>query len=119
VYSGYAYDTIRDWVASEPGLIDALISEPYLESMPQTLALRGSDNQKLHLLTALGAERFAGYDRTLQTADRRFDVMFDPDGTVWLAGIPTRVDFERFRRAVETSGNSMVLSASPSGEVPA
>lgn len=116
VYSGHAYDAIREWVASEPGLIDALISEPYQESMPQTLALRGSDNQELHLLTALGNERYAGYDRTLEAADRRFDVMFDQDGTVWLAGIPTRVDFARFRRAVETSGNFMVVSASPSGE---
>lgn len=118
VYSGYQYEALAGWLEAAPGLIDALVSEPYDERAPQTLALRGSDNQRLHLLTDLGRERFAGFDRVAEAEDRRFDVMFDPDGTVWLAGIPTRVDLGRFRRALEDAGHSVVLSAATPGGAP-
>ena len=37
---------------------DALITYPFELAVPQTLALRGSDNQWLWFLTALGRKRF-------------------------------------------------------------
>ena len=74
---------------------DALITDPYDPSTPQTLALRGSDNQRLHLLTTLGRERLSGYARPLQPTDRALDVHVTEDGEVWLAGIPRRGDLDR------------------------
>ncbi len=103
VYSGHPYETISLLIDGMPGLIDALISDPYIADGPQTLALRGSDNQRLHCLTPLGATRFAAL-ATAPLADRALDVMFDDDGSVWLAGIPRRGDWERLQRQLLARG---------------
>jgi len=92
------------------GLIDALIADPFDLTASQTLALRGSDNQRLVLLTPLGRERFAGYDRLAGVGDRSVDVMFDENGEVWLAGIPARDDFRRLRRVLQSAGAQVSIS---------
>ena len=110
VYSGYPSERITDYLARMDGLIDALISDPYYNNVPQTLALRGSDNQRLHLLTALGAVRFASYERSLTDADRTLDVMFDDDGTVWMAGIPRQGDLHRLASLLHQDGHRVWTS---------
>lgn len=92
------------------GLIDALIADPFDETAPQTLALRGSDNQRLVPLTALGRERFADYERPADARDRTVDVMFDANGEVWLAGIPARNDFRRLQRLLQETGATVAIS---------
>ena len=62
VYSGYALERLARPLADLEGLIDALITDPFVLDAPQTLPIRGSDNQRLHRLTALGRSRFADYD---------------------------------------------------------
>lgn len=116
VYSGHPMEAISRWLAVAKGLIDALISDPYLTGAPQTLPLRGSDNQRLHLLTALGRRRFAAYQQPAGAPARRFDVMFDPDGEVFLAGIPARGDLARLRGVLGAAGHSAWLSQA-AGEV--
>lgn len=64
------------------------------------LALRGSDNQRLHCLTPLGEARFGSFRDALSDKSA-LDVMFDDDGAVWLAGIPRRGDWERLQRRLE------------------
>lgn len=108
VYSGHTFRELTPWLAQSPGLIDALMSEPYVEAAPQTMALRGSDNQVLHLLTDLGQTRFDAMVTT--PTGRRFDAMFDTDGAVWLAGIPGRDDFRRFRDVLRQAGHHVVTS---------
>jgi anaerobic ribonucleoside-triphosphate reductase activating protein len=110
VYSGYAFEEIMGEVAGMKGLFDALISDPFKHEERQTLPLRGSDNQRLHLLTPLGEARFAHFNHPLQTATARFDVMVDEDGTTWLAGIPGREDFARLQDALAELGHEAVLS---------
>ncbi len=105
VYSGYPRERIADHLARMDGLIDALVSDPYDHNAPQTLALRGSDNQRLHLLTSLGAVRFASFERCLTEADRTLDVMFDDDGTVWMAGIPRQGDLHRLASLLHQDGH--------------
>lgn len=105
VYSGHSAEAIAPWIAAADGLIDAVISDPYALDAPQTLALRGSDNQRLHLLTELGRRRFAAYERLAGPEDRRLDVMFDPAGEVWLAGIPDKGDMGRLREALAAAGH--------------
>lgn len=116
VYSGYPFDALSGWLRENPGLIDVLISDPYDERAAQTLALRGSDNQRMHFLTELGSARFVSFDRPTLADDRRFDVMFDADGTVWLAGIPARDDIHRLRNAMRALGHEVIFSEAKSRE---
>lgn len=95
VFSGYPVESISKPLEGMTGLIDALISDPYEIEAPQTKALRGSDNQRLHLLTSLGRNRLSSYERPIGAEDRRFDLMMGQNGDVWMAGIPGRDDFKR------------------------
>lgn len=114
VYSGHPFERLAEPLVRMDGLIDALITDPYQVDAPQTLPLRGSDNQRLHMLTALGRERFATFEEP-QRCEQTFDVMFDDDGAVWLAGIPRRGDFERLRERLGQLGHRILTSedASP------
>jgi anaerobic ribonucleoside-triphosphate reductase activating protein len=117
VFTGYSLEAIGLQLSSMDGLIDALIADPFDETAPQTLALRGSDNQRLLLLTALGRERFADYERPADARERTIDVMFDANGEVWLAGIPVRDDFRRLQRLLQETGAKVVISQDRSGSI--
>lgn len=110
VYSGYPFEKIAPLVNQCHGFIDALISEPYDENIPQTLALRGSDNQRLHCLTPLGRMRFHEFERTLKSSDKTFDIMFEEEGAIWLAGIPLRDDLLRLRTVLKKEGHVAVIT---------
>lgn len=112
VYSGYPIERLRLTLDRMDGLIDALISDPYDPGAGQALPLRGSDNQRLHLLTALGATRFACYDAPSLAGDHSLDIMFEEDGTVFLAGIPRAGDMERLRALMAESGHVAQTSES-------
>jgi anaerobic ribonucleoside-triphosphate reductase activating protein len=109
VYSGHPFEALTGPIERMRGLIDALMTDPYLVHAPQTLPIRGSDNQRLHMLTALGRERFVLFDNPA-LFDQTFDVMFDDDGSVWLAGIPRRGDFERLKARLGQLGHRIVTS---------
>jgi anaerobic ribonucleoside-triphosphate reductase activating protein len=110
VFTGYPWGRVNDLVHASPGLIDALITGPFDIDRSQTLALRGSDNQELHLLTAKGHERFAVFERPITNADRTVDVMLDDHGDAWFAGIPGRDDFRRLQEALEKVGARLSTS---------
>jgi anaerobic ribonucleoside-triphosphate reductase activating protein len=110
VFTGHSLEEIGQQLSLMNGLIDALIADPFDLTASQTLALRGSDNQRLLLLTPLGRERFAGYDRPADVRDRSVDVMFDENGEVWLAGIPARDDFRRLQRVLQSVGAHVSIS---------
>lgn len=106
VFSGYPYETLIESQMAWGGLIDALVSDPYVEAAENTKALRGSDNQRLHCLTPSGIALFSGYERRLAETDKHLDVMFDEDGTAWLAGIPTRGDMAKLIALLHEEGHS-------------
>ena len=114
VYSGYPFEHIASHPSLVDGQIDALISDPYLVETPQTLPLRGSDNQRLHMLTDLGRDRFSTFQTPVSTGHRSLDVMFDTDGTVWLAGIPRPGDMDRLRDILSAQGHDSNTTAAPS-----
>lgn len=106
VFTGYSLEQINAYLKTHPGLIDALMSNPYQEGSSQTMALRGSDNQQLNLLTELGRARFASYDRPLRLDDKRLDLMMDERGErLWVAGIPKSEDLPCLRRILGTQGH--------------
>lgn len=110
VYSGYPIEQISLALQDMQGLIDVLITDRYERGAPQTLMLRGSDNQRLHLMTPLGQERFASFDRLLERQDMTLDVMFDEDGTVWLAGIPRRGAMSELKRILAKDGHLAITT---------
>ncbi len=111
VYSGYSLEQLAEPLFQTKGLIDALISDPYIEALGQTMALRGSDNQRLNLLTPLGRARLGRYERLLKPADKALDLMFDENGSVWMAGIPRRGDLLRLRDLLHEQGHHLQISA--------
>src|SRR5260370_1091585 len=110
VFTGYPWRSVSELVDASPGLIDALVTGPFDLNEGQTLALRGSDNQELHFLTAKGHARFAPLERPVTEADRTLDIMFDDRGDVWFAGIPGRYDFRRFQEMLEKVGARLSTS---------
>lgn len=113
VFSGYSWEQLTPRLPEVDGLIDLLISDPYEPAAGQTLALRGSDNQRVHLLTPLARERYDGLATTRRDATvRALDVVFDGD-TVWMAGIPAAGDLERLRAALAAAGFSAGTSEAP------
>jgi anaerobic ribonucleoside-triphosphate reductase activating protein len=106
VYSGYALEALD--MTAFAGLIDALITDPFRQDQPQTLALRGSDNQRLTCLTPIGAARFASFRDHIVGDEKTLDIMFDgPDGEIFLAGIPKRGDLKRLAMLLESQGHSI------------
>jgi len=101
-YSGYPVERLE----TSPclALIDALISDPFQAEQSQSLALRGSDNQRLHFLSERGRQRFQTFERLRNTSDDTLDLVSDADGTIWLAGIPQRGALESLKNLLQTQG---------------
>lgn len=110
VYSGYDYDKIKAQVAKLDNKIDALISGPFISGEKQTLALRGSDNQQLHYLTALGRERFSVYQSSPQITHKSLDLMFDEQGVAWMAGIPQQKDMLLLKSLLQDQGHQISIT---------
>ncbi|MGB0582360.1 MAG: radical SAM protein, partial [Limisphaerales bacterium] len=84
--------------------------EPYDKSAGQSLALRGSDNQRAWLLTPLARERYSErLDQAKWSAERKLDFFAD-ENEIWMAGIPRPGDMGRLRRKLEAMGYSCVTS---------
>jgi anaerobic ribonucleoside-triphosphate reductase activating protein len=109
LFSGYPYERLLPDLDRLSSLIDAIVTDPFDARSQQTLSLRGSDNQRLYRLTALGRSRYA--DEALRTP--RLDVMVDDDGTVWLAGIPRRHDLKRLKALLGAAGLECSTTEAP------
>ncbi|WP_421696529.1 4Fe-4S single cluster domain-containing protein [Aestuariivirga sp.] len=104
VYSGHPLESLP--LSRFDGLIDAIISDPFLLSAPQTIGLRGSDNQRLFRLTELGNKRFSEAAVSEAQVAQRIDILFDDEsGEVFLAGIPRRDDLTRLKDLLEVAGH--------------
>jgi anaerobic ribonucleoside-triphosphate reductase activating protein len=112
VYSGYTYEALQQYLAAFNGLIDAVMTDPFRQDVDQTLALRGSDNQRLFLLTERGRQRFAPFERQRNKEDLALDIMFDDHtGESFLAGIPARDDLKRLIAQMEGDGHRLTITA--------
>jgi anaerobic ribonucleoside-triphosphate reductase activating protein len=96
VYSGHPLETLQPMLDQARDLIDAVISDPYLEHAA-----------------------LAGLARTSTPADKALDLMFDATGTVWMAGIPRRGDLLRLRELLRAQGHQVQTSAHTSSRRPA
>lgn len=110
IFTGYERADIEPWLAVHGAALDAVMTGRFEQHAPQSKALRGSDNQSLHLLTPLGRTEFAGYERPARVDEKRLDVVFDEDGGVWFAGIPARGDMERLRTKLRAAGHKVTAN---------
>ena len=117
VYSGYGFEALQARRGEAVALIDALISEPFDASRPSDAPLRGSANQQMHLLTPLGARRFADLDTATRTGAAPLDLIASPDGSVWIAGVPGRGDLDRLAHILAAQGITLATSAGRLGGV--
>lgn len=103
VYSGHPFEALP--LRRFAGLIDAVVADPFDARAGQTLALRGSDNQRLVPLTTLGRERYGVGARLGSTAET-LDIMFDDQtGEIFLAGIPRPGDLRRLADLLAAAGH--------------
>lgn len=99
VYSGFTIEVLRHQHSAVLSQIDGVIAGRYLAEQPTTAPWRGSDNQQLVALTALGRARYghpaAGpVGLQVQLAD----------GKLHLIGVPRPGDLERLQAALADSG---------------
>ena len=113
IYSGHPLERIASVLEDMEGLVDVVISDPFLVSKKQTLALRGSDNQRMTLLTPLGQARFGCADRVRNTEDDHLDLMMDDNGSAWMAGIPKRGDLVRLKDLLNAEGHTCSTTEAP------
>ncbi len=113
VFSGYANEKLFAQHADILTLADVLISEPFVAHAGQTLALRGSDTQRVFLLSPLARERYpADLDRRAWEPQRRLDLMMEGDD-IWMAGIPEPGAMAKLRDKLRALGYDTVTSDQP------
>lgn len=84
------------------GLADAVISEPYRADAPTDLIWRGSANQMVTPLTALGRERYGPW--LGHRPERAPMQLLTSDRDAWLIGVPRAGDLGVLQRALGASG---------------
>lgn len=114
VYSGYRFEVLEARHGDVLALIDVLISEPFEAAQPTDAPLRGSANQRLHLLTPLGMTRFASIDAAGRMS-AALDVVTGADGSVWIAGVPRQGDLDRLALILRGKAISLATSAGRMG----
>jgi len=109
-YSGYRLERLRKDHPRLLARIDALMCDPYVESLPTDRPWRGSDNQRLVPLSDLGRERYAPYVDAVGGEPKRFQVVVD-EKRVWFVGIPHRGDLDRIEAACAERGVSLAQTS--------
>lgn len=118
VYSGYAWERIEPTVLSWGDLIDVVISDPFDPKATQTLIWRGSDNQRMHLLTLLGGSLYRDWVTAKKSSmPRALDVFFQA-GEVWMAGIPEAGDMKAIQASLVKAGYGSTTSESATANFP-
>jgi len=104
VYTGRSLAEAVELVPGLAGLADAVISEPFLaDRVDATLALRGSSNQVVTPMTALGRRRYGRVDADLAHQRDTIGLHVDDD-SIWMVGIPRPGDLVELETALAADG---------------
>lgn len=89
VYSGYTIEYLQKKCDCLRLLdqIDVLIDGPYIHSLNDNLGIRGSNNQRIILLT----DRLASYMEVMSRGERKIQHIIDNTGKVSKIGVPRNV----------------------------
>ncbi|MEV4428203.1 4Fe-4S single cluster domain-containing protein [Streptomyces sp. NPDC049602] len=106
VYSGYSLARLEKDHSALLGLCDAVLTGPYVERLNTPgPSWKGSSNQRLTALTALGRERYEG--TTGSVADAPPMQVAVADGRIWFIGVPRRGDMDRLSARLRSAGITM------------
>jgi len=112
VYTGYPRRIIRQDFSAILKRIDVLISEPYVRAAGHSLALRGSDNQRIALLTPLARRCYPKHINQLECRKTHLNVTITTN-EVWMAGIPRPGDMFRLKSKLKALGYGYATSDEP------
>lgn len=101
-YTGLSYSEVSRRFVGVLGLLDAIVSEPFEQSLPTQKYLCGSDNQVLRLLSVRGRQRFEREGRRM--AGKKYMGVNAGDDSLYLTGIPRGKDLEDLRGALAARG---------------
>lgn len=105
-YSGFTLNEIRsgpkEW-AELLSMLDILIDGEYREEEPTDLVWRGSENQKMILLSKR-AEKYMQYVNMRMSGPRQLHLEIGDSGRIHIIGIPSRGDLRRLTKALEEKG---------------
>ncbi len=90
-YSGMPLRRLEKEHADVLALLDAIIPEPYVDTLPQGPVWRGSSNQPLVPLSDRGRKRYAAHLTEPASSNKRMQATVE-GGRVWMIGIPGRGD---------------------------
>jgi anaerobic ribonucleoside-triphosphate reductase activating protein len=99
-YSGRTLPVLRRRFPAVLARLDAVIAGPYLDGGPTERPWRGSDDQPLVPLTALGRRRYADLP---EPGRPRLQLAVD-DGSIWCIGIPRAGDLDRAETSLAERG---------------
>jgi len=103
-YSGYPLAALKSRHSSLLEKLDAIIPEPYVESLPSTHLWRGSANQQLVPLTERGRERYRTHvDAPARSLGKRIQMAVDGN-RIWYIGIPARGDLSAMEKSCADRG---------------
>jgi anaerobic ribonucleoside-triphosphate reductase activating protein len=117
VYSGYPYERLGDRHGPILSLIDVLISEPFEAGQAVGAPLRGSANQRVTCLTPHGVALWQRAEADWRERGPKLDLIADPDGSVWLAGVPAPGDLDRLGQRLSAVGIRALTSAGRLGNL--
>ena len=92
-YSGMPLAKLARHHADILAMLDAVIPEPFVSTLPMTRVWRGSSNQTLVALSDRGRARYAPHVDA-PSDEKRMQAAIE-GGRVWMIGLPARGDMER------------------------
>ncbi|MCE2899162.1 MAG: 4Fe-4S single cluster domain-containing protein [Betaproteobacteria bacterium] len=101
-YSGHPLRRLERQHGDILAQLDALVPEPFVQSLPLGGLWRGSSNQPLVPISPLGQARY-GPHLHAPAAAKRLQVSVEPD-RIWYIGIPDRDDMARVERTCAERG---------------
>ena len=116
VYSGFPYERLQERHPRALSLIDVLISEPFDAPQAVSAPLLGSANQRITCLTERGIALWQRAEADWRGRGSRLDLIADPDGSVWLAGVPGPGDLDRLGLRLGAAGIRANTSAGRLGD---
>jgi len=82
-------------------MIDILISEPFIESLPPNKIWRGSDNQKVHLFSNRTKERYKVRNLDSEICDDSLPIQIEvSNNSIFIMGIPRRRDLKKVKQII-------------------
>ncbi len=103
VYTGRPFEDITQQLQDLNGLIDAIMTDPLDNSLPQTLPLRGSDNQRLFALTQTGLG-IREYIENLSQDDLKVLDLSYSQNEAYISGVTKRADIVKLVSNLKSQG---------------